>query len=510
MSTTRQDRPIASTPPDEPGRPERDIWSRRLAIGLPIVVVLLVLIAAIQVRGVVLARDLRDDYTRLLASRRAALDQVDDAARAPARAVAAPDVRPEVTVAVSLTEFEIRADTDEIPAWAAVTFEVTNDGQVPHDLTIEGGDETPMLDAGESATLTYEAAGSGAVEMICSVPGHDAAGMHTTLPIAAAAAAAGGTQIAADAADAASADNAAAYDGPKPALEVRDPNAPEPLRGAVHDVTWTVEEKVVQVAENVWQELWTFNGQAPGPTLRVKVGDTVNLTLRVPKDAELGHSIDFHASQVAWNDEMRTINPGEELRYSFTATHAGIFMYHCGTAPALHHIGNGMYGAIIVDPEGGLPEVDREFVFVQGDFYLGPQGQPGDLSKMSAGAASPDLVVWNGVANQYSDHPIEVGVGERIRTWVLNAGPSTDSSYHVVGTIFDTVVKEGVELKPTNAGGWGSQAMDLSPAQGGYTEFTLAEDGLYPIVTHAFNQVGRGALGLFKAGTGGETPEAAH
>ena len=160
MSTTQQNRPIDSTPPDKPGRAQRDLWSRRLAIGLPIVVVLLVLIAAIQVRSVALARDLRDDYTRLLASRRAELEQVNEA-QAPARAVAPPDVRPQVTVAVSLTEFEITADTDEIPAWAAVTFEVTNDGQVPHDLSIEGVDTTPMLDAGESATLTYEASGSG-------------------------------------------------------------------------------------------------------------------------------------------------------------------------------------------------------------------------------------------------------------------------------------------------------------------------------------------------------------
>jgi nitrite reductase (NO-forming) len=520
MGATLQDRPSAGkTPQEKPTRAERDVWSRRLAIGLPIVVVLLMLVVANQIGGVLIARDLRDNYASLVAEGREVLNQAQPPAQdaAPAAQPATPpDVRPEVTVAVSLTEFEIQMDTEEIPAWAVVTFEVSNDGQTPHDFAIDGGDRTPLLEAGESATLTHEAGGDGAVHVICSVPGHDAAGMHHTLAIAAgtqeAEADAPGADGAVDAGavDAASPDNAAAYDGPKPQLERRDPTAPDLPGGTVHDVTWTVEEKVVQVAENVWQEMWTFDGQAPGPTLRIKVGDTVNLTLRIPEDAKLGHSIDFHASQVAWNDEMRTINPGEELQYSFTATHAGMFMYHCGTAPALHHIGNGMYGAIIVEPEGGLPEVDREFVFVQGDFYLGPQGQPGDLTKMSAGAASPDLVVWNGVADQYADHPIEVGVGERIRTWVLNAGPSVDSSYHVVGTIFDAVVKEGVALRPDNAGGWGSQALDLSPAQGGYAEFTLAEDGLYPIVTHAFNHVGRGSLGLFQAGSGGETPGGGH
>lgn len=518
MSTTLHPPTRSAAPP--PAKPPRDVWARRLAIGLPIIGLLLVVIVANQIGGILIARDLRDEYEGLVEEGRAVLSQVDeqpgDAERAPtAEQAAPPDVRPELAVAASLTEFAIELDVKEVPAWAAITFNVTNDGKTPHDLSIDGGPRTPMLEPGATATLEYEADGSGAIRMICTVPGHEAAGMHLALPIAGEDKPATGAPAPAPAEDgtasnAATPDNAAAYEGAKPAIKLRNPVAPQPLRGTVHNITWTVEEKVVQIAKDVYQEMWTFNGQAPGPTLRVKVGDTVNLTLRNPKKAKLGHSIDFHASQVAWNDEMRTINPGESLQYSFTATHAGVFMYHCGTAPALHHIGNGMYGAIIVEPKEGLEPVDKEFVFVQGDFYLGPQGEPGDLTKMSAGAASPDLIVWNGVANQYADHPIEVGVGERIRTWVLNAGPSADSSYHVVGTIFDTVVKEGVALRRGNAGGWGAQAMDLSPAQGGYAEFTLAEDGLYPIVTHAFNHVGRGALGLFKAGTGGKMPEGGH
>jgi len=244
--------------------------------------------------------------------------------------------------------------------------------------------------------------------------------------------------------------------------------------------------------------------------ITIKVGDTVNLRLVNPSESKVAHSIDFHASLVAWNDEMRSINPGEELQYTFKANHAGVFMYHCGTAPALHHIGNGMHGLIVVEPATPLGPVDREYVFVQHEYYLGPQGEPGDLRKMADTAATPDLVVFNGVANQYLDEPIEVGVGERIRAWVLNAGPSADSSFHVVGTIFDRVMKEGVELRRDNAGKWGAQAMDLAPAQGGFVEFVMPEDGLYPIVTHAFNHVGAGALGLFKAGTGGPAAGSDH
>ena len=111
-------------------------------------------------------------------------------------------------------------------------------------------------------------------------------------------------------------------------------------------------------------------------------------------------------------------------------------------------------------------------------------------------------MVFNGVANQYKDNPLEVGTGERVRIFVLNAGPSVDSSFHIVGTIFDTVIKEGVQLTQRQRRHWGSQAVDLAPAQGAIVEFTTAEDGLYPIVTHAFNFVGRGALGLFQAGDG--------
>jgi nitrite reductase (NO-forming) len=139
---------------------------------------------------------------------------------------------------------------------------------------------------------------------------------------------------------------------------------------------------------------------------------------------------------------------------------------------------------------------------VQSEWYLGPQRDVTSLEKAAAAAPAPDFVLFNGVANQYLDNPIQVETGERVRVFVLNAGPSVDSSFHVVGTIFDSVIKEGVQLARGNEGSWGSQAMDLAPAQGGIVEFVTAEDGLYPMVTHAFNFVGRGALGLFQAGDG--------
>jgi nitrite reductase (NO-forming) len=261
-------------------------------------------------------------------------------------------------------------------------------------------------------------------------------------------------------------------------------------------------ERLMTVAPGFVQSVWTFGDAVPGPVIRVKVGDTVRVHLVNAPTNQMSHSIDFHSSLVAWNDEMRSIAPGEELVYEFVAQYAGVWMYHCGTNPALHHIANGMYGMMIVEPAEGLEPVDQEFALVQSEWYLGPQGQPVDLGKASAAAPAPDYVVFNGVANQYKDAPIQIETGERVRVFVLDAGPSVDGSFHVVGTIFDRVVKEGVELAQGNDGNWGSQAVDLSPAQGAIVEFTMAEDGLYPIVTHAFNLVGRGALGLFQAGDG--------
>jgi nitrite reductase (NO-forming) len=289
-------------------------------------------------------------------------------------------------------------------------------------------------------------------------------------------------------------DFAASWDD---AFEARDPSLPPAPGQTVHEVEMRATEVELEVAPGVTQTMWTFDDQVPGPTLRGKVGDVFRI--RLTNEGELPHSIDFHASKVAWNDEMRSIGPGESLVYEFEAKHAGIFMYHCGTAPALHHIGLGMYGAIVVDPPG-LPPVDHEFLFVQSELYGAPAGKVATPEQMAN--EEWDAIVFNGAVNQYRDRPIQVGVGERVRAWVLDDGPSENSSFHVVGTVFDTVYKEGAYRLRPDGGRGGAQALDLQPAQGGFVEFTFDEEGLYPIVTHKFANVGKGALGLFQVGDG--------
>jgi nitrite reductase (NO-forming) len=398
------------------------------------------------------------------------------------------------SVDIELADLTLTPGTASVAAGGSL--EVTNHGAIPHDVAIKGTAlKTAMLAGGEHATLARGDLPAGTYTMFCDVPGHEAAGMKGTLTVGAAAASTGGG-TAAPAAEATSTgakiDPAAT---PAPTWKPFDPMLQPAPGGTVHDVAFSATESVVEVAPGVTQELWTFNGQMPGPVLRGHVGDVFNVTLT--NNGKIGHSIDFHASKVAPNVEMRTLQPGESLVYQFKADYAGIWMYHCGTAPALHHIGNGMFGTIIIDPPN-LPAVDHEFVMVQSELYLGPQGGPGDLTKMME--ERKDAVVFNGYYNQYKFSPIAVAAGDRVRVWVLDAGPSENSAFHIVGTIFDTVYKEGdYSLRPGSGQG-GAQVLDLQPAQGGFVEFTLDKDGTYPMVTHKFANVGKGALGLFQVG----------
>lgn len=396
----------------------------------------------------------------------------------------------ESSFAVELGDIWVKPGEIEVKAGETYELAVTNTGTVPHDLVMEDGTGTQMLNSGDSETITF-VAGDENLVFFCSVPGHRQAGMELEVKVEGVAEGSP-VHVSQDTGNYAAIDPNAA---PGAEWQPYDPALQPAPGGTEHEITLRATETIIEVAPGVTQELWTFNDIVPGPVLRGKVGDIFTVTLI--NEGVVGHSIDFHASKVAWNDEMRTIAPGESLVYQFEAKHSGIFMYHCGTAPALHHIGNGMFGAIIIDPPG-LPGVDHEFVFVQSEYYLGPEGGVGDLDKMTNDAW--DAVVFNGYFNQYLHAPIRVETGERVRAWVLDAGPSENSSFHIVGTIFDTMYKEGAySLQPGFEQG-GAQALDLQPAQGGFVEFTFDEDGLYPIVTHKFSNVGKGALGLFQSG----------
>lgn len=394
---------------------------------------------------------------------------------------------------IEIHAFDLGFRPAQISVAGAGTYPVRfiNDGAMQHNITFADGTKI-VADGGQSTTGSVTVP-VGGLTFICDIPGHAQAGMRGAVTVGAAAAAMSSAAPAAAAGLPAPDPNAAPY-------TVYDPTAPAVLAGTVHDIDLPITERDMTVAAGYVMHVWTFGGTVPGPVIRVHLGDTVRVHLT--NTTTMSHSIDFHASQTAMNDQMVEIKPGATWTYTFRADYAGVWMYHCGTAPALEHIANGMFGMLIVEPRGGLPKVDTELAFVQSEWYFGGQRQPADYTKANATSPAPDFVVFNGVANQYKDHPIQVQPGQRVRIFVLDAGPNEDSSFHIVGTIFDTVEKEGVQLVRGNAGGWGSQAVDLSPAQAAIIELTVPESGLYAMVTHAFNFVGHGAIGILKAGDG--------
>lgn len=395
------------------------------------------------------------------------------------------------TIEVILGDIFVEPNEITIPAGTELTLVVTNEGAMQHDLKLDGEVGTDMLDPGETQTVNLGVFNN-STSAWCTVAGHRAAGMELMINVEGSTG--GGGEVAAPAAGQA-ADTGAKIDfnaAPGPDWKPFDPHLAPAPGGTNHEITFSMAETVLEIAPGVTQELWTFNDTVPGPTLRGKVGDIFTITL--VNDGNMGHSLDFHASKVAPNVEMRTLQPGESLIYQFEAKHAGAWMYHCGTAPALHHIGNGMHGAVIIDPPDLAP-VEDEFLFIQHEYYTGPEGEPGDYAKMVNDAW--DAVVFNGYVNQYVHDPIQVEAGKRYRMWIVNNGPSEYTSWHIVGTIFDTAYKEGAYLLRPDANHGGSQALDLLPAQGGFVETVFDVPGTYTFVNHKFSNVGKGAAGLF-------------
>src|SRR5690606_18439915 len=369
------------------------------------------------------------------------------------------------TVDVSLEAMSIDPGSITVVPGTRLVLRVVNNGHTRHDLVFADGPATAMLAPGESAELDLGEV-TAPLEGWCTVLGHTEAGM--TLRIVPA----GGADDPGDPGEEGPVDPVAG-DAPSAGFEPYDAALPPVGGGDVHEVTMRVSDEVVEVAPGVTQKMWTFGGSVPGPTLRGKVGDVFVVTL--VNDGSVAHSIDFHASVLAPDEPMRSIEPGERLVYEFTATAAGAWMYHCGTAPMVQHLGNGMYGALVIDPPD-LPEVDREYVMVQSELYFGEQGAHGDFAAMAAG--EPDAVVFNGYHDQYRHAPLVATAGDRVRVWTVNAGIERPGSFHVVGSQFDTVFGEGAYLlRPGDPGGGAAQALALQPGQGGFVEFTLPEAG---------------------------------
>ena len=262
-----------------------------------------------------------------------------------------------------------------------------------------------------------------------------------------------------------------------------------------------------ELADGVTYKFWTFNNTVPGTFIRIRVGDEVELRLKNASNSVMPHNIDLHAvNGPGGGAEATNVAPGKEAIFTFKALNPGLYVYHCAAAPVALHIANGMYGMILVEPEGGLPKVDREYYIMQGDFYTkGKTDEKGfqEFDQDKGVDEKPTYVVFNGKKNALmGENALQAKVGETVRLFVGNGGPNLASSFHVIGEIFDRVyVEVGSKINE-------NVQTTLIPAGGAViVEFKVEEPGEYILVDHSiFRAFHKGAIGKLVV-TGEKNPK---
>lgn len=269
-----------------------------------------------------------------------------------------------------------------------------------------------------------------------------------------------------------------------------DPTVPPPPKTRRQQIHWRAQEVPLRVSPDLVVAAWTFEGNIPGPIVRCRVGDTIDFTLT--NEGQIPHSMDFHAAQIDPKTAFKSVAKGQSVSYTFEPRYAGAFLYHCGSSPVLMHIGSGMVGAIIVDPSTPLPAA-KEFVLVQTELYLGAAVNgvhPFDYTKMLA--TLPDYVAFNGRPSQYQAEPIRVRRGDRVRFYVVDAGPTVPCAFHIVGEQFDTIY---LGAPPGNAI-HGVQTFNVAAGGGMIFELIANVAGEFPFVNHGFGHGQKGAIGV--------------
>lgn len=385
---------------------------------------------------------------------------------------------------------------------------------IEHDISFPDFDATSehVVGKNSSTTLSFTVDKGGEFVYFCTLPGHRAAGMEGKFSVA------GGSL--ANLAPTASSSDHMSMDGPAivdnapttGADVVRDPTdllgplairEPETVRIDLEAV-----EIEGQLADGTTFSYWTFNGKVPGPFFRVRVGDTIEVRLKNLTNSTMAHSVDFHAvTGPGGGAVMSQTLPGEETMFTAKALHPGLYVYHCATPMVAQHIANGMYGLILVEPEEGLPPVDREFYVMQGEIYTKEAfGSTGQLTENIQALLDedPEYLVFNGaVGSLTTQKPLEAKVGETIRIFFGVGGPNFTSSFHVIGEIFDRVFDQASLTSPalTNI-----QTTLVPPGGATVVEFALEVPGNYLLVDHALSRMQRGLVGYLIV-EGPENPE---
>jgi nitrite reductase (NO-forming) len=298
---------------------------------------------------------------------------------------------------------------------------------------------------------------------------------------------------------------------------VLKPLDPDPVK----EIRIDASNKVIDLAPGVKYSAWTLGDQVPGPTVRARVGDKIHFSMTnrtdesMPGAIRIGppmmHSMDFHSAIGSPQNMFHSIRPRQTISFEFVPSYPGVFMYHCVTPPMVEHVASGMYGMMVVEPKGGFPtKVDREFAIVQSEFYAKPDPERRKVDNIpvyvlngeKAMARTPSYVVFNGRYNGMVDKPLLAKPGERVRLYVLNIGPGSTSSFHVVGTVFDTVWLEGNPRNELH----GLQTVLLGASSSAIVEFVVPENGDYIMVDHHFANAALGAVGVISALDNGTAP----
>lgn len=292
------------------------------------------------------------------------------------------------------------------------------------------------------------------------------------------------------------------------------PNVPPAITRkspAVVKVSLTTEEKIGDLMEGMENgtkyKFWTFNGHVPGPMIRVRVGDTIEVMLTNPKESGMVHNVDFHAvTGPGGGAAVTSVAAGETKTARFKMLNPGLYTYHCAAPPVPDHIANGMYGLILVEPEKGLPKVNKEFYVMQSEFYTkGEFGDEGlqEYSPEKGAMEHPTYVVFNGKVGALNGaNALKANVGDSIRIYFGNIGPNLVSSFHVIGTIFDLVYREGSLSDPTH----NVQTTVVPAGSATVVELKTPVPGNFTIVDHSIFRIQKGALGTLSV-TGAAAPE---
>lgn len=363
-----------------------------------------------------------------------------------------------------------------------VQVTLINDDGAVHDLFVPdfSAHSEQVIGKGASSTIVFQANKNGEYPYFCSIPGHRQAGMEGKIVVG----------------------EPAQAPTPAAASIVRDPaDLPGPIASRAPQlvrVNFETKEVEGQLADGTTFNYWTFDGKVPGPFIRVREGDTVELHVKNAANSRMTHSIDLHAViGPGGGAPLMQVPPGEERTFAFKALHPGLFVYHCATPMHAEHIANGMYGLILVEPEKGLPPVDREFYVMQGEIYTQqPYGQHGhqEFSVEKLLDERPEYFVLNGAVGALTtQHPLQAKVGETVRIYFGDGGPDFTSSFHVIGEVFDKVYDQA---SLTSAPLTNVQTTLVPPGGATVVEFKLLEPGKYMLVDHALSRMERGLMGF--------------